>query len=163
MVMIWPTITLIDTIMPRENATAANQLQITSSVDQSMVFESGMQIGQVLVCCISCNGRITWYVNNNARKLSKLRFLITLQCIGKRHKRNPRLGTGKKHQTTLSFALWTQTRAQLLTEYEIACGNQMAILFCNWERGMISNFAIFLRFLHNFDCFCTLSLNLRPA
>lgn len=33
----------------------------------------------------------------------------------------------------------------------------------NWEPGMISRFTIFSRFLHNFDCFCTLSLNLRPA
>lgn len=57
MVMIWPTTTFIDTRIPRENT--ANKLKITSFVGRGMVFESGMQIGQLLVCCISCNERMT--------------------------------------------------------------------------------------------------------
>lgn len=93
MAMIWPTITLIDTIIPRENTTAANKLKITSFVSRNMVFESGMQSACLLHLMHWKNDE-----NNNARKLYKLRFLITLQCIWRRRKRNPRLETGKKHQ-----------------------------------------------------------------
>lgn len=85
--------------------------------------------------------------------------------ISKWQETKARMETGKFHHFVIQHSHWPCDSRALLSKYKITCGNQMVFLFRNRNENVKSFrfFAFLLRFPHNFECFCTLSLNLRTA